>query len=160
MNLMLILLMGSNFSFHAFATGGLETHMQTCLLMASTYCFLSAVLQRDFHVIRMIKLSVLLAAAFITRMDSAILVACILSATAFSIMKTGGIACRKSLLALVLPSALLALGCPWVSTTCLKLSISINTREKIRPLDALFLISSSIVFTQYIFLYLAHRIPR
>ena len=82
-NFLLLLFMGSNFSFVTCATGGLDTHMQLCLLMASTYYFLKMVMCEDYSFLNLFRLSCLLGLAFITRMDSSVLVICILPAAAF-----------------------------------------------------------------------------
>jgi hypothetical protein len=110
-NFLLLLFMGSNFSFVTCATGGLDTHMQLCLLMASTYYFLRMVMCEDYSFLKLFRLSCLLGIAFITRMDSAVLVICILPAAAFFLITAPKDMPRfKLLVVLAVPSALLALG--------------------------------------------------
>jgi hypothetical protein len=110
-NFLLLLFMGSNFSFVTCATGGLDTHMQLCLLMASTYYFLKTVIGDDYSFLNLFRLSCLLGIAFITRMDSAVLVICILPATAWFVITAPKDMPRfKLLVVLTMPSALLAMG--------------------------------------------------
>ena len=67
-----VMLLGTNYTFSAYATGGLETQMQAFLVVASVHLALSMVLNDSCHPSRLLSLSLLWAIALLTRLDSSI----------------------------------------------------------------------------------------
>jgi len=76
-----VVLLGTNYSFLCFATGGMETQWQACLFAASFYLFVRGAQEQAWPIARLVALSMLLAAAVLTRLDSALLVAVVGAAT-------------------------------------------------------------------------------
>ncbi len=70
--LVTLLLVGTQFSVLSFATGGLETSLQTFLLVWSCWLVLSAHLRRRWRALELVELSFVLAAGMLTRMDFAV----------------------------------------------------------------------------------------
>ena len=70
--LLTVALLGTNYTFSAYATSGLETQMQTFLIAASVSLAFSIAEQERRSVPRAAAFSVLCAAALLTRLDSAI----------------------------------------------------------------------------------------
>lgn len=73
--LLTVALLGTNYTFSAFATSGLETQMQTFLILASASLTFSIAGRGSLSVRRIVAFSVLCAAALLTRLDSAIPIA-------------------------------------------------------------------------------------
>ncbi len=71
--LIAVLLLGTNFTFSSFATGGLETQMQTALLLISTFIVLQNRADRQWTLWRMLMLGFLFSLALLTRLDSAVI---------------------------------------------------------------------------------------
>ncbi|MBN1670257.1 MAG: hypothetical protein JXR37_04450 [Kiritimatiellae bacterium] len=72
--LMTVLLLGTNYTFSAYATGGLETQLQACLFTASVYRVLCIVQAGDGRLRALTVLGLLCAAALLTRLDSGLCV--------------------------------------------------------------------------------------
>jgi len=70
--LLAVALLGTNYTFSAFATSGLETQMQTFLILAGVSLAFPIAEQRRSSVRRSVAFSVVCAAALLTRLDSAI----------------------------------------------------------------------------------------
>jgi hypothetical protein len=70
--LLAVALLGTNYTFSAFATGGLETQMQTFLIATGALLAISIADADRWSVPRAAALSLLCAAALLTRLDSAI----------------------------------------------------------------------------------------
>jgi arabinofuranosyltransferase len=70
--LLTVALLGTNYTFSAFATSGLETQMQTFLIVASVSLAFSIAEQGRRSILRSAVFSILCAAALLTRLDSAI----------------------------------------------------------------------------------------
>jgi arabinofuranosyltransferase len=68
-----VLLLGTNYSFSSYATGGMETQLQTCLFVAAMWLFLKLDVDRDEWT-PSVFLSLLLSAAILTRPDSILVV--------------------------------------------------------------------------------------
>jgi arabinofuranosyltransferase len=68
-------LLGSNYTFSCYATGGLETQLQTCLLLAATHAVFAGPLAGGWERARLARLSLLFSLALMTRLDSALPVA-------------------------------------------------------------------------------------
>lgn len=82
-----MLLLGTNYTFSAYATGGLETQLQACLFLLCAYKLLT--ISRTGKIPRtgaLFSLSVLMSAAVLTRLDSVLLIVVILPAAAFSVL--------------------------------------------------------------------------
>ena len=69
---LLMILLGLNHTFNAFATGGLETQMQATFLLIIAYVCTQCILLKTWTVKRLLTLSFLSAAAILTRLDSSI----------------------------------------------------------------------------------------
>lgn len=67
-----MILLGTNYTFSAYATGGLETQLQTFLIVASTYLALLIVQDSRRSFAYLITLTFLSSAAILTRLDSII----------------------------------------------------------------------------------------
>ncbi|MBN2161674.1 MAG: hypothetical protein JXR25_10870 [Pontiellaceae bacterium] len=103
-----LILAGTNYTYAAYATGGLETQMQSFLFLLAF--FLYRKMKTHSPALNASLLSIVLGLAFLLRMDSAILIGSLLVAGVHSIFKTT-LAPRKKILALAaltLPAALLA----------------------------------------------------
>jgi arabinofuranosyltransferase len=105
--LLTVLLLGANYSFSAYATGGLETQLQTFLVVAATYTAIVGVASR----VRLVAASLLTAAALLTRLDSAVALAPVYVFTLWRVWKSdqtaSAAAARKSwcVAALTAPAA-------------------------------------------------------
>lgn len=75
LGLLTTLLLGTNYTFSAYATGGLETQFQAFLFTAAAYLLLLSISENLWSHARLLLLSLVLAAAMLARPDSAILVA-------------------------------------------------------------------------------------
>lgn len=75
LSLLTVILMGTNYSFSAYATGGLETIMQTCLLSAVAYLSIQILPESKWKVRNLLFISVLSSLAILTRIDSVIILA-------------------------------------------------------------------------------------
>lgn len=111
-----VLTVGTNYTFSAFATGGLETQLQACLVAA---CFLVvAVCMRTgrWSASRLMGLSLLMAAALLTRLDSAIFVGIVYAAAVWYILSGDEQATRSRvarIVSLTLPAVLAV--APWLA---------------------------------------------
>lgn len=73
--LLAVLLLGTNYSFSAYATGGLETSFQTMWFVSALWITIKSVKAFDlWSRTRLIALSLVIACALMTRLDSALLV--------------------------------------------------------------------------------------
>jgi arabinofuranosyltransferase len=102
-------LLGANFTFSSYATGGLETSLQTALLLGIFALVLRGLDSRRWSGGTLLLLSVLAAAALMTRLDSLLLAAPFLLLAIVAILRQRvPFASRaRQLLALALPAALL-----------------------------------------------------
>ncbi|UCF06341.1 MAG: hypothetical protein JSV33_04740 [bacterium] len=73
LSVLAVIFLGLNYSFSAYATGGLETQFQTFLLISCIYLTLLSIRRNEWPVHRLLGLSFLHAAAILTRPDSVIL---------------------------------------------------------------------------------------
>lgn len=71
--LLAVVLLGTNYTFSAYATGGLETQLQALLFLASVFLVVRSLRMRSWGITSMLALSLLLTAAILTRPDSVIL---------------------------------------------------------------------------------------
>lgn len=85
--LLTILLLGANYTFISYATGGWETQLQTCMFVTSMYILLRSLHTDDWSSRTMVVLSLLTAAAILTRPDSALLLVVIIPVTLFFLLK-------------------------------------------------------------------------
>jgi arabinofuranosyltransferase len=108
-SLLLLLLLGTNYSFSAYATGGLETQMQTALMLVFAYIALRMLRERSASVPRLVSLSLLAALSMLTRPDSVLLLLPVSVALFWSLWKNvHGVSHRlKSMAAFVLPGLLI-----------------------------------------------------
>lgn len=70
-----VALLGTNYTFSSWATGGMETQLQAFLVTSSTYLVFHVVRGSEPHLARLVGVSVLFALALLTRLDSAVVVA-------------------------------------------------------------------------------------
>lgn len=68
-----LVLLGTNYTFSSYATSGLETQFQTSLLTACVYVVMICVKKGDWDQHSLALLSILMAAAILTRLDSSII---------------------------------------------------------------------------------------
>lgn len=112
--LLTILLLGTNYTFSAYATGGLETQMQACLFVACTWTAVNAICSGRWGAGRMMLLSLLLSLSLLTRPDSAIITAVILPVVLFFILREPMAAGRKTILAAALIGPLVVVTGIWL----------------------------------------------
>lgn len=101
-------LLGSNYTFSCYATGGLETQLQTCLLLAATHGVFAGPLAGEWERVRLARLSLLFALALLTRLDSALPVAVLGGASLLALARTRDLPVSRprALAALFLPGAI------------------------------------------------------
>jgi hypothetical protein len=85
--LLSVLLLGTNYSFSSYATGGLETQLQACLFAASLWLFFSTGDKENWSAARLALLSLLAALAIMTRLDSVLVVGLVLGLTLIQIFQ-------------------------------------------------------------------------
>ncbi len=86
-SLLTIILLGTNYTFFCFATGGLETQMQTALFVTSSYFCIQGLLLKRWSKNQLFLLSLLLAFSIITRLDSVLIAGILASVTIYQIWK-------------------------------------------------------------------------
>ncbi len=114
--LLALLLLGTNYSFSAYATGGMETQLQTMLFMTSVVITLNMQQRGAWLTPRLLlALSTVVGLALLTRLDSAVLLGPLVVAVAFNMMRQPVPLSRKltHLAMLGLPAAILIL--PWLA---------------------------------------------
>lgn len=82
-------ILGSNYTFNAFATSGLETQMQTALLLAATYFWMKLVFLQQHGGRILLFSSLCMAAAILTRPDSTIIVAIFIASGIIRLIREG-----------------------------------------------------------------------
>lgn len=114
LGLITIALLGTNYTFSSYATGGLETSLQTFLFAACFFVFLRAKSANEWKTGTVVLLSVLSALAMLTRPDSGLLVVLILPSCLFFLGKEKIPGSKKSvkILCLVLPLTVISVS--WV----------------------------------------------
>ncbi|MBI4843160.1 MAG: hypothetical protein HY809_02395 [Nitrospirae bacterium] len=65
-----VILLGTNYTFSAYATGGLETQLQAALLVSAAYLMIQTQLSGQWAPTRLMAISLISAAAVLTRLDS------------------------------------------------------------------------------------------
>ncbi len=86
-SLLTVILLGTNYTFFSFATGGMETQMQTALFVVGSYYCLHGVKLHSWSVRRLLSLSITMTLALLTRLDSAIMCVVILGVTLYHIQR-------------------------------------------------------------------------
>lgn len=112
--LLTVFLLGTNHSFSSYATGGMETQLQTCLFVACMFLLFDSVARGTRSGIRLCLLSVLLSLALLTRLDSALLLAVVLPMALFHIWQKEEGLTQKSWLAVCLLAPLVVLVGAWL----------------------------------------------
>jgi len=112
--LMAVLLLGTNYSFRSYATGGMETQLQTCLFVASLFLLCDSIAKNSWSAFRLLMLSVLLSLAILTRLDSSLLLGVVLLVTLFHIFRGQNAGARKLLMAASLFTPLVLLVGTWL----------------------------------------------
>ena len=100
--LLAVLLLGTNYTFSAFATSGMETQLQACLFVLAVFVLLHGDAGSGWFTGRLALLSSVLGLAMLTRPDSALL-AMVLLPVAFSRTRATKPARALNLVALLLP---------------------------------------------------------
>jgi arabinofuranosyltransferase len=95
--LLTVLLLGTNYTFSSYATGGLETQLQCCLLLASLHHLTRLTEQDKPYLSRWLLLSTLLGLSILTRPDS-LLPASVIFAIALLLSLKRGVGQRQRLL--------------------------------------------------------------
>jgi arabinofuranosyltransferase len=85
--LLTVLLLGTNYTFLSYATGGLETQLQACLFAAGMYIVLRSIHACEWRTTAMVELSIVLSLAMLTRPDSLLLLVVILPAGLFFVLR-------------------------------------------------------------------------
>ena len=113
--LLCVALLGTNYSFSSYATGGLETQLQTCLFVVAACIVFCCARANRWPILTLLLLSVVLSAATLTRLDSLLLVAVLGPAVVGFLLRKNGASSRAlaGAAALVLPFALIV-GC-WLA---------------------------------------------
>lgn len=109
-------LIGFNYTFSSYATGGLETQLQATLLVSTFYLLASSAKAADRSAGRAVAISLITAAAVLTRLDSVIPLAVLYTAFLSGIWKSGddGRTTLRYLVALLGPGLLIgALYAAW-----------------------------------------------
>ena len=103
-----VLLLGTNYTFSCYATGGLETQLQTCLLLAATHGVFTGPLAGRWGRARLASLSLLFSLALLTRLDSALPVAVLGGASLLALARARDLPLwrPRALAALLLPGAI------------------------------------------------------
>jgi hypothetical protein len=103
-----VLLLGANYTFACYATGGLETQLQTCLLLAATHGVFTGPLGDQWERAQLARLSLLFSLALLTRLDSALPVAVLGAASLLALARARDLPLPRlqALAALLLPGAL------------------------------------------------------
>jgi len=84
--LLSLLLLGTNYSFSCYATGGLETQLQACLFVTCMWLFFSTG-KDNWSAARLALLSLLAALAIMTRLDSVLIVGLVLGLTLIQVFQ-------------------------------------------------------------------------
>ncbi len=87
--LLAMILLGTNYTFSAFATSGLETQLQALLLLLTGYLWLKQIVGGIWSEKGLLATSFLAAAALLTRPDSAIVLAVMFGSTVVDLVRRG-----------------------------------------------------------------------
>lgn len=85
--LLTVILLGTNYTFSAYATGGLETQLQTFLISAAVYLTLSGMTENNWTARRLLWLSLVSGLAVLTRPDSPLLLLVPLAFTVVQLLR-------------------------------------------------------------------------
>jgi arabinofuranosyltransferase len=85
--LLTIILLGTNYTFNAFATSGLETQLQACLFISSVYILLANMDKEEWAKRTLVLLSFLMGVAMLTRPDTVILCIVIIAVVVFRLLQ-------------------------------------------------------------------------
>ncbi|HEY3175319.1 MAG TPA: hypothetical protein VGK94_06100 [Candidatus Polarisedimenticolia bacterium] len=109
LSLLAVLLVGTNPSFAAWATGGLETQLLTCVQTAALWLLIVSLRRDEPRIGACALLSVLAAAALMIRLDSVVAIGVVMLAAAADVLRRSGSRRRAGMLlaALCAPAALL-----------------------------------------------------
>ena len=102
--LLAVWLLGTHYTFSAYATGGLETQLQTFLLTAAWALAWGTASVDDRHALRLAGVSLLAAAALLTRLDSAIPIAVLYVALLWRLTRATREPRLRAVAALVVPA--------------------------------------------------------
>ncbi len=107
--LLSVALLGTNYTFSSYATGGMETQMQACLFAVTVWLLFRCINKSVWSVGAMLCLSMLLALAVLTRPDSILLVVVVLPVAIFFLFNAERNASQKIIRvgALIVPFALI-----------------------------------------------------
>ncbi len=110
--LLAVLLLGTNYTFSMYATGGLETQLQTALFTMLIYVLFIGIKRGDWSAMRFFQISLLASLAAMTRLDSAIFLILVGPIALFFLLRNRASGQRKAIhfTALALPFLLLVGG--------------------------------------------------
>ncbi len=87
MGLLSLFLLGTNYTFSSYVTGGMETQLQTCLFVASAYLVIKSIDKQSFNRPRLFGISFLLGMAVLTRLDSVLCCIVLFTGVLYFILK-------------------------------------------------------------------------
>ena len=108
-----VVLLGTHYSASAYATGGLETSLQTCLLATAAWLACHTVEQSRWSAARLATLSLCAGAALLTRLDSAVPLAVLAGSVAASALSRAPRPLRLPVFTVASLLPALALVVPW-----------------------------------------------
>ena len=95
LGLLAVIVVGANYTFSSYATGGLETQLQAALFTGSCYLLLRSMTSGKWEIRTMLGLSLVLSAAMLTRMDSALLAIVVFTVGGYYVSRERGPVSRK-----------------------------------------------------------------
>ena len=87
--LLAVALLGTNYTFSSYATGGLETQLQACLVTCAAYLVVASLSAGHWSTSRLAALSAVSTSALLTRMDSAVVVFICASVAGLGVIRGG-----------------------------------------------------------------------
>jgi hypothetical protein len=85
--LLTVILLGTNYTFSAYATGGLETQLQTFLITAAVFLTLGGMKENNWSARRLQRLSLVAGLAVLTRPDSPLLLSVLIAFTVLQLIR-------------------------------------------------------------------------
>ncbi len=113
-SLITVVFLGTNYTFSAFATSGLETQLQAMLFVSSTYLVHQIISHQKLKNSQLFLLSILFAIALLTRLDSAIVVGILGLATLYHLMQVSSDSKTKLIQFIILSIPVISLVGVWL----------------------------------------------
>ncbi len=102
--LLTTILLGTNCSFYHYATGGLETQLQTLTFVLAMYLLFSFIGDKNLNPWKALAISMVMTVSLLTRMDSIIIIGTICTVILYHILKTDKLKARSKIKFLCLVS--------------------------------------------------------